>query len=393
MRFFSADHIIPVNSKPVSNGVIQVDNNGKIQRLGKKEDFPSVDIQHFSGVILPGFINTHCHLELSHMQGLCPTGTGLIAFISRVVGFRDFDQQIILDAIARHDREMYENGIQAVGDICNKPDTAKTKSSSPIHYYSFVELFDLMQSKLTNDTIKNYREVFSQQSDHAFNRKSFVPHAPYSVSSELFDFINRANPFERTISIHNQETPDESQLFELGDGGFYAFYKSLNLNIDFFRAPKCSSLSYTLKKLNPRSRNIFVHNTMTSEADIIEAHNWSSACYWATCPNANLFIENRLPNYRHFLNTSAKMCIGTDSIMSNWELSIWEELKTIKKYASYVPLEDLIRWATLNGAEALGYESLIGSLEVGKSPGLVNVDIKWQDEATFLGSSRPTRIL
>jgi cytosine/adenosine deaminase-related metal-dependent hydrolase len=100
---------------------------------------------------------------------------------------------------------------------------------------------------------------------------------------------------------------------------------------------------------------------------------WNNQVFWASCPNANLYIENSLPDYSVFLDTNAKVTLGTDSLTSNWQLSIWEEIKTIQKYASYAPLETIIRWATINGAQALGYEDRLGSIEVGKTPGLVHV--------------------
>ena len=114
---------------------------------------------------------------------------------------------------------------------------------------------------------------------------------------------------------------------------------------------------------------------MTTPSDINSAHEWSDQVYWVTCANANLYIENRLPNYQYFLDTNARLTIGTDSLTSNWQLCILDELKTISKYQSYVPFETLLRWATLNGAEALGFDDTLGSIEVGKSPGLNLVNL------------------
>lgn len=122
-----------------------------------------------------------------------------------------------------------------------------------------------------------------------------------------------------------------------------------------------------MDNMDPNQRTLFVHNTMTSDADIKAAHKWSDKVYWATCANANLYIENRLPNYKTFIDNNACMTIGTDSLTSNWRLSILDEMKTISKYQSYVDFETLLRWATLNGAEALGFEDELGSFEVGKN--------------------------
>ncbi len=161
-------------------------------------------------------------------------------------------------------------------------------------------------------------------------------------------------------------------------GDFNAFYHSFNISIEGFQPTKKPSIYYALERMDPQHRSLFVHNTMTRPEEILAAHAWSRAanCYWATCPNANLYIENRLPNYQHFLDTQAKVCIGTDSLTSNWQLSVLEEMKTIARFQSYVDFETLLRWATLNGAEALGFEKDLGSIEVGKKPGLNLLDLK-----------------
>ena len=392
MRYISADFVFPINGEMIPNGVVVI-NGETIEKVTTKSELGAVDIEHFKGIILPGFINTHCHLELSHMKGLTQTGTKLIPFISNVVKLRNFDDAIIQAGIKKWDEAMYASGIQAVGDISNKIDTAAQKKISPIRYYTFVEMFDFMQAPLFEPTVANYRAVFADQARGEGNKKSFVPHAPYSVSKELFEFINKANPDKATISLHNQETLDENALFEDGSGGFEDFYKGFGFNLDGFEPIGKGSIYYALEYMQPKARNLFVHNTLSSEQDIAAAHAWSDNVYWATCPNANLYIENRLPYYRNFLNQNAKMTIGTDSIMSNWNLSIWEEIKTIKKYQSYVPLTDIFTWATLNGAEALGYENEIGSIEVGKQPGLIHIDLDWQGEETRLDNTVPQRII
>ena len=393
MRYISAEYILPIHIDPIKNGIIAIDDEGVIQKTGKKSDFPSIDIEFFNGVIMPGLINCHCHLELSHMKGLCPTGTQLIPFISNVVKHRDFDQETILAKIKEEDENMFNAGVQAVGDICNKTDTADQKAKSKIRYYSFIEMYDFLNPANLESIVENYRNVFRDQDASQGNKKSFVPHAPYSVSKKLFEFINEANPETATISMHNQETLDENLLFENGTGGFKEFFKGFGVDLSAFKPIGKTSVFYALANMKPKRRNLFVHNTLCTKEDIKAAHDWSENVYWVTCPNANLYIENRMPNYKNFIEREAKMCIGTDSIMSNWTLSIWEELKTIKKMQSYVPLTELLKWSTLNGAQALGFQKSLGSLETGKSPGLINIDLDWQGENTDISHSSPQRII
>lgn len=370
MRKISADFLFPVSSAPIAQGVIILNDSGQVEAIDERKNHDPASLEIHTGVLIPGLVNTHCHLELSHMKGKVDTGTGLIPFITGVVSFRDVAQEEILDAIAKADQEMYDAGIVAVGDICNKLDTAAQKDRSQLNYYSFVEMFDFIQEDNAASTYEQYIEVFEGQSTAHGNQKSCVPHAPYTVSKNLFALINNTNPDHCTVSIHNQETPDENELFLSKTGGFVEFYKSFGIPLDRFQANKKPSIQYALENMNPACRTLFVHNTMSTPEDIQAAHQWSDHVYWATCPNANLYIENRLPNYKYFIDNQAKMTIGTDSLTSNWQLSVLEEMKTIARYQSYVDFETLLHWATLNGAEALGYEATLGSLEVGKTPGL-----------------------
>ena len=167
-------------------------------------------VEKHKGVLTPGFINTHCHLELSHMKGKVNTGTTLIPFITNVVKFRDVPQEEINDAIEKGDQEMYDAGIVAVGDISNKADTAPVKKKSAIQYYTFVEMFDFLQDAWAEQEFEKYIEVFKAQANGNGNRKSVVPHAPYTVSKKLFQLINQVNSGQWAVS---------SQQWAVGQSG------------------------------------------------------------------------------------------------------------------------------------------------------------------------------
>jgi len=370
MRKITADYIFPITSDPIKEGVIILDEKGKILSIDERKNHELSTLEIHKGIIVPGFINTHCHLELSHMKNKVATGTSLIPFISSVVKFRDIPQSEIDAAIKKADQEMYDAGIVAVGDISNKIDTAATKSKSSIRYYTFVEMFDFLQEAWATPEFEKYKTVFEEQSDDGENKKSAVPHAPYSVSKSLFQKINELNTDDCTVSIHNQETSAENEFFEKKTGAFLDFFGGFGIPITDWQPSGKPSIHYALENMNPNSRTLFVHNTMCTKEDIQAAQKWSNKVFWVTCANANLYIENRLPNYQLFLDADAKMTIGTDSLTSNWQLSVLDEIKTIAKYQSYITFETLLRWATLNGAEALGFEKDLGSLEVGKTPGL-----------------------
>ena len=380
-RKISAHKIYPISSSPIENGVIIIDENGKIIALDVMDKHDATTVEFFNGVIVPGFINAHCHLELSHLQGVAQTGTGLIDFISQVIKNRDHSQEIIQDAIAREENNMLQSGIVAIGDISNTTDTFSQKRKAHLHYYTFVEYFDLFQDQNTANTIEQYDAVFNALLETDKNKKSKVPHAPYSVSKKLFQHIIARNNEDdaylpKTISIHNQETMAENELFLHKKGGFIDFYERIGFTTEAIPNIGQSAIHYALNFLNKADRNLFVHNTLSTKEDIARAQQQLGAdhTFWATCPNANLYIENSLPNYNNFIVNNSQVCIGTDSLTSNWQLNILEEMKTILKYQSYLSFETVLTWATLNGAKALGFANTLGTIETGKSPGLVLIE-------------------
>lgn len=307
------------------------------------------------------------------MKGLVDTGTGLIPFITEVVTKRNAAADAIQEAIQRAEQEMLDGGIVAVGDISNTADTFPVKSQGRLRYHTFVEMFDFLQEEGADKAFEAGLEVYEQLSPATGSAKSLAPHAPYSVSIGLFQKIRdfQAHRQEATLSIHNQETPPENELFERKTGAFIGFYSRFGISLTSFKATGKPSIDYARQHLAPQCRTLFVHNTLTTQHEIEVTQRWGTHVYWATCPNANLYIENRLPDYSHFIRTGAKVALGTDSLTSNWQLSILEEMKTIARFQCYVPFEMLLRWATLNGAEALGFEKQMGSLEVGKRPGVL----------------------
>ncbi len=380
MRKITADYIYPVSGPRIKEGVIVVDENGKILAIQDRSDFDDVDLEYIKGILIPGFINTHCHLELSHMKGRVETGTSLLPFLQKVVKFRGVAKEEILDAIDQADEYMFSQGIVAVGDISNQTDTFPRKQQSKIRYHSFIEMFDFLQDHLTDQFAAPYLETYEQAPED----RTAVPHSPYTVSDNLYAKIRALNGNEIcTVSIHNQETPAEDQLFMTKEGAFNDFYRGFNFSLEAFEAKGMSSLRYAMNHLNAAQRNLFVHNTMTTPSDIDAAHSWSEHVYWATCPNANLYIENRLPNYQSFIEKNARMTIGTDSLTSNWQLSILDEMKTIARYQSYVNFDTLLQWATLNGAMALGMEDQFGCLVVGKTPGVLALSFDPDREELF----------
>lgn len=390
-RKITATRIYTVSGNPLENSVLLVDATGRIMDIKDSHEFDTAELEVYPGVIVPGFVNAHCHLELSHLKGIAQTGTGLIDFITQVISNRHHSTEEIQYGIEQAEKQMIDSGIVAVGDICNTTDTFAQKQKEHLFYYSFVEYFDLFQQEKTAGTIAQYDAVYNALAETTRLKKSKVPHAPYSVSEELFEYILKAAT-GKTISIHNQETQAEEDLFSGKKGDFIRFYEKMQIETHNIPFRNHASIYYALEYLNKANRNLLVHNTLSKKEDIQAAMDVLGAenTFWCTCPNANLYIENLLPDYRALLATKALVCVGTDSLTSNWQLNILEEMKTILKYCSYLDFETVLKWATLNGAKALGIDHQYGTIEVGKTPGLVWIENMGNDG--FIGDAKSKKI-
>jgi len=326
------------------------------------------DIQHFEGILSPGLVNAHCHLELSHMKGMIPAHTGLQEFVKQIVALRQVAPEAIQEAIVSAEAEMMANGIVAVGDISNTLDTLNQKAKHNLAYYSFVELYDLDPTRAADKIIAGL-EIQKQFQENCV-RASLVPHAPYSVTNHLWDLLSVH--FEiHTISMHNQETPDENDFFKTKTGSFLGMYERTKVNLDFFEATGLSSLQSILPIFKKAHHGILVHNSFTSAEDIQAVHAAMTNAFWCLCPNANQYIEQTMPPIELLRSEKANIVIGTDSYASNWSLSVLDELKTIQQHHPEIPLEEMLQWATINGARALQMDKHLGSFEKGKKPGVV----------------------
>lgn len=372
VKKLTADKIYTGTGEVLSNHMLIVDEEGRILEVCPIDHSPASEIEKYDGILVPGFVNAHCHLELSHMKGMVPTGTGLIAFIKDVVTKRNTEPEVIEEAIRAADREMWENGIVAVGDISNVTDSFQTKKESSLHYHTFVEMFDFLQEEEAGKHFENYMQIYRSLTEEYSLSGTAVPHAPYSVSRSLFAKINDLNKDRKNaiISLHNMETEAESELFLSNSGELIEFYEGFGIPTHHLKPTGRPSIHYALENMDAKKPTLFVHNTLCSREEIRAALQWNPNSYWISCPSANLYIENRLPRYRNFIEEGATMALGTDSLTSNWQLSILEEMKVIAKYQSFISFDQLIQWATYNGACALGLDSELGSFEKGKKPGV-----------------------
>ena len=358
--------------------VLILNENNEVLLLETSPDASLLEeAKPYKGILSPGFINAHCHLELSHLHKKVPEKTGLPKFIRQIPEVREgYSKEEKQAAMQQADREMWQSGIVACGDISNTSDSFDIKTSSKIQYHTFIEVFG-SHPDVADKAIENARRLQKEYIKHFEGngktpKVSITPHAPYSVSEPLLKHLTAVcDAGEGIMSVHNQETASENEMFTSGQGELLETLKSFGLSFDWWKPTGFNSLPSFMNRFGKCQKNILVHNTYTSAQDVEWMYKYSPENYWCFCPNANLYIENQLPDFGIFEKYFDKCILGTDSLASNWQLSVMAEINTLLKHTS-LPLELLLRFATSNAARALNFHSL-GSFVQGKRPGVVQI--------------------
>lgn len=370
MRFISATQLFSGKEFLNSDAVIVLNTDNSIEDLISFKDIDPTKIEHFEGIICPGFINSHCHLELSHLKNAIPQHTGIVDFGLEIIKNRNsVPEELQIEFMQQADLEMYQAGIVAVGDISNTKLSIQPKKKSSIYYHTFVELIGLNPEKSTS-VFDAGRQILTQFIIKDLSC-SLAPHAPYSTSPILIDLISQiCSEIGHPTTIHNQESKAENDFFNSKSGDYLRLYEALKLSLDFFNPTNKSSLESVLPFFNTNLKTQLVHNTFSSQQDIDFANKFHPNLYWCLCPNANLYIENTLPDIEQLVKSNCTLTLGTDSLASNTGLSILNEINTIIKHKPSIPLKKLLKAATYNGAQFLGIEDKFGSFEKNKTPGI-----------------------
>jgi cytosine/adenosine deaminase-related metal-dependent hydrolase len=376
MKRFSAQYIITNSSPLLKRAIVTTEDDGTVISIedtaGELKEKHSIEFHN--GIIIPGFVNCHCHLELSHMKGSVRQGEGLGGFIEQIRGSREINADKIIQSAHSADKDMYDDGTSLCADICNTPETFELKKTSRIIYVNLLEVFGIDPDKSS----KRMEELFRLAGKATEMKLSFdiVPHSAYSMSIELLRLLKEKSKQNKVTSIHFMETSGEKEFLENHSGPLMISYNRSGLIPARLETVK-NHIEAVLNEVTQAGNLILVHNTF-ADRETIRAIRERNRLFWCLCPNSNFYIERTIPPVDLLIEEGCEIVIGTDSLASNTKLSILDELKTLQLNFPSLSVEDLISWATINGARALGQEDRFGIIEPGKKPGLLllqNVDL------------------
>lgn len=380
--------------EPIRNGFVEYDDtDGRIIRTGACEDPDSEEIM--DGALVPGFVNAHCHVELSHLHGKFVKGTGMAGFIDQINALRDWaGREAKMKLVQEWMDKMWRDGVTAMADISNDDSSFDVKKNHRMYTRTFLEVFG-SEPEMCEGVMADVRKL-NQIADASGIDAAPTPHSCYTMSPSLLSESAAAGLERGFISYHSQESSEEEELLRSGSGAMYENRKRSGMSTPPVTGE--SSLKYFIDRLAAvrpaphKEQILLVHNVCLSQEDIDAAKKVMENVYWAICPLSNIFIHNALPPVRLMRENGLDIMIGTDSLSSNDDLDMVKEIVCLHENFPEVTMNELFIWASLNGARFLKKEAEFGSLTPGKTPGIVFV--RNIDENGYVTSdSRSERII
>lgn len=378
--------IIPIDAPPIENGRLVV-SDGRIVSIERSDGPSTLGADYGEAVLLPGFVNAHTHLELTHLAGRVSYRGSFARWVEELVAAsRPVPPDEVRNAsIHQGIKRSLASGVTAIGDIGMGRHAiqawAKTGGESGTHSGDFLPgpwmtgyLEVLGMGPRRDVPHERSLEVLSAACDAASSsgrlRLGLSPHAPYSTDASIYRrVIEYAFATGRPLCTHLAETTDELQFLADGTGPLRDLLERWGLWDGSFMPPQCSAVEYANRLGLLKAEALLVHVNYASDKDIelLAGHE----AHVALCPRSHRFFGHRPHRFRDMLRRGINVCIGTDSLASNDSLSVLDELRFLYAEDRSIPSHVLLHMGTLAGARALGLGATCGSLTVGKSADFV----------------------
>jgi cytosine/adenosine deaminase-related metal-dependent hydrolase len=390
--------VCPIDGPPLRDGWVAI-RDDRISAVGHGHDAPPArDIQNLGAtVLLPALVNTHTHLELSWLRARVPPATDFLSWVGRLMAQRPRverrDDPEIMGPLEDAIRELRAGGTIAVGDISNSLASGAPLAAARMPAVIFHEIFGF---RVTDGRTAVQRAVAAETGlARGDVRIRVAPHAPFSVSRELFVAIAEATrdlAAPRT-SVHLAESPEEVRLLREGAGPWQRRLLELGAWRIGWRAPACGPGDYVcdLGLIGPGT--LVVHGVQLTDAEL--GRLAAAGATLVTCPRSNRWVGVGDPPIARFLASGVALALGTDSLASAADLNLFAELAALRQLAPDAPSRRLLGMATDGGARALGLADALGTIAPGKRAALIAVDVPpgtADPEEALLSGVTPERV-
>jgi len=375
---------VPIDGRPVRDGWVTVDRR-RIVALGHRtspdDGVRRIDLGHVA--LMPGLVNAHTHLELSYLRDEVPPASEFVSWIRGLLARRrrqpDPRSPEILAAISAAVAEAVACGTAVLGDISNTLASFGPLTRSPLAAVVFYEIVKF-NAPDPEGVVERARREMDALARAPMVRTSLAAHAPYSVAPLVFRAIRKDVDRDAfaPCSVHLAESAEETEFIRTAGGPWRALLEELGSWDPAFQAPGGSPVQYLDDNGFLDARVLAVHGVQMSSADLARLAKRGTTL--VTCPRSNVHTGAGVPPIDDFYKSGVRVAIGTDSLASAPDLSVFAEVATLHALAPSVPAAALLESATRQGARALGFDADFGTIEPGKRARLLAVDLPPQTD-------------
>ena len=376
-RVISSDALFLGEGAVVERGAVAVDSSGAVLAAGPRSAvavaYAGLPEERVRGVIVPGLVNAHTHVELSALRGRTTAGRGFVAWVDGMLAARtEVDEAEEVEGIVRGVAELVASGTVAVGEVTNTLAAVSTLRRANLAGYVFHEIFGLHEgTALARLDAMGHHAAALAFSDEDALRWSPSPHTLHTTHPNVVTAIaTKARARRGRFSVHLAEHAGERAALERGTGPMVAWLEARTQTPrEAFRwhAAGPVAVADTLGLLASDALLVHLTDARPEELELVARRG----AHVVLCPRSNLFIETRLPPLLEMRRSGIAPALGTDSLASCPTLDVLAEAKALHERFAEVPAHEFLAMATINGARALDVHGALGSFEPGKTPGVL----------------------
>ncbi|MBT3365573.1 MAG: amidohydrolase family protein [Nitrospina sp.] len=362
--------LLTMCGETVENGELTVDA-GNIVEISTSQGNDATALDLSDCLLMPGFVNAHSHLGLTALEKKLSPAKSFADWIRALISINSgLDDESRVRGIRAGAEEMKRSGVTALGDYVAEPDLLPVMGGLEFRSVLFLETIGFHSEKALA-ICKNLEETLKGDPFSPLSRLGLAPHAPYSVSPNLFRSLGKlAQQYDCPLSCHVAEIPEESGFLQNGDDSLEELLKERSAWDPKWKPPGKSPIEY-LNSLNILESLLAIHcNFIAADLDVMALKKVSAVF----CPKStHWFGRKDFMPVRTLLDRGIGVALGTDSLASNDSLNFLQELRMADKLLPDVSRKEILTMATLGGAEALGLQC--GKLACGQKADLIGFRI------------------
>lgn len=381
MYILKSKYLVKDPNNVINNGAVVIDDGGKIKFSGRYSDIDNFNscriIDLGNSAIIPGFVNAHTHLELTHLHKCIKQDGNFTNWIRQLVDEKKSWSECEYALSVREGIESsLRSGTTTVVDITRNGVALNELLTSKIRKSLFLEIINF-NPDTAEDTINDFKELITGINHDDLLSIGIFPHAPYTVSSRLYrDCKKVSEEFDIVLATHIAETEDEVEFLTRGTGYFTSLLNDYNM-LNNWKHPGQRPINY-LKNIGFLENGcILIHcNYLTEDEIDLIAKTKSNVVF---CPRSHEYFCHKDHPFSSLKDRNINIALGTDSLASNDTLSILDEMKFIRKHYRDLKPQDIFYMGTIAGAVALKMDDRIGRLYPGYYADIVVIEFESRD--------------